>query len=294
MAGRCSARTRRAFSHILEPPQEPMKRSRVVLCAIFVIAMRAGAQAVDSTASISGRVRSAVDAIPLLLADVSLDATNTWSHVGEDGRFEFRGLTPGPHTLRARAIGYEPMSFSLSLTPGGTIVQEISLPRAVQVLREVVIEGRTLKYPARFQSVYGRAAKSNGRFITAEDIALQNPLDTKALFQAIPGVLVSDRGITFARCQGGLQGPQVLTAAGNTASVTVSKQVAKVQVWVDGHRMTREFSRGDEITADNVLREVNPRYIQAIEVYVGTARIPGEFLDDACAVIAIWTKSYGG
>ena len=25
---------------------------------------------------------------------------------------------------------------------------------------------------------------------------------------------------------------------------------------------------------------------------VGVARIPGEFLDNACAVIAIWTKSY--
>jgi hypothetical protein len=29
-----------------------------------------------------------------------------------------------------------------------------------------------------------------------------------------------------------------------------------------------------------------------MEVYTGIARIPGEYLEDACAVIAIWTKAY--
>ena len=41
-----------------------------------------------------------------------------------------------------------------------------------------------------------------------------------------------------------------------------------------------------------VLELVPPTAIQAIEVYRGVAQIPAEFLDDACAVIAIWTKSY--
>jgi hypothetical protein len=34
------------------------------------------------------------------------------------------------------------------------------------------------------------------------------------------------------------------------------------------------------------------RSIQAIEVCPGVGQIPAEFLADACAVIAIWTKSY--
>ena len=40
------------------------------------------------------------------------------------------------------------------------------------------------------------------------------------------------------------------------------------------------------------LHLVTPRDIEAIEVYTGVARIPAEFLEDACAVIAIWTKSH--
>ena len=42
----------------------------------------------------------------------------------------------------------------------------------------------------------------------------------------------------------------------------------------------------------HTLAAVNPTSIQAIEVYRGASQLPAEFLDDACAVIAIWTKAY--
>ena len=63
-------------------------------------------------------------------------------------------------------------------------------------------------------------------------------------------------------------------------------QSAKVQVYIDGTRVTQSSSVTD------ALRLVTPRDIEAMEVYTGVARIPAEFLNDACAVIAIWTKSY--
>jgi hypothetical protein len=85
------------------------------------------------------------------------------------------------------------------------------------------------------------------------------------------------RSICFKRCQAGVE-------RGARGRCTPSPNV---QVYVDGVRMTRGL--GD---ADRVLREVLPSSVEAMEVYTGVARIPGEFSNDACAVIAIWTRSY--
>jgi hypothetical protein len=48
----------------------------------------------------------------------------------------------------------------------------------------------------------------------------------------------------------------------------------------------------DERDAEHALRSVVPTSMLAIEVCTGVGQIPAEFLADACAVIAIWTKSY--
>ena len=112
-----------------------------------------------------------------------------------------------------------------------------------------------------------------GKFITEDDIARRNPPDVKALLGDIAGVLVNDRGITFQRCQKDIMGVP-----------------AHIQVYVDGVRLTRLNSSIVE-SPDAVIRDVLPTSIHAMEVYTGVSQIPAEFLDDACGVIAIWTKS---
>lgn len=83
--------------------------------------------------------------------------------------------------------------------------------------------------------------------------------------------------------------------SGGKGSARVRQCLAKVQVYIDGVRMTT-YGGDDSTTLVNqvsdVLRLVHVRNIEAIEVYIGIARIPAEFLNDACAVVAIWTKSY--
>ena len=80
-------------------------------------------------------------------------------------------------------------------------------------------------------------------------------------------------------------------------------QTAHVQVYVDGVRMTRSGAAqiagaspsagpDDDYDVEHALKLVPPTAIQAMEIYTGVAQIPAEFLEDACAVIAIWTKSY--
>jgi hypothetical protein len=128
--------------------------------------------------------------------------------------------------------------------------------------------------PPRYEAVYERALRGWGKLFTREDIDRLNPLDLTSLLATVPTVDFIGRAICFKRCQAGL-------SAGRCSPSP------NVQVYVDGVRMTRR--PGD---ADWVLREVYPSSVEAMEVYTGVARIPAEFLADACAVIAIWTRSY--
>jgi outer membrane receptor for Fe3+-dicitrate len=199
------------------------------------------------------------------------------------GQFRFAGVAEGSYDIRVRSVGYKPWVAHVDLLDGRIYEQDIALERIATALTEVLIEGKMVRVPYRYEDVYRRGAQGLGKLITREEIERQNSPDTKSLLQQIPGVLVNDRGITFQRCQAGLSG---LSITPSRTGSTVSVQQAKVQVYIDGVLMT---ARED---AEHALRIVPPISIQAIEVYTGVAQIPAEFLSDACAVIAIWTKAY--
>jgi len=255
-----------------------------------------------------GTIREAGDSAGIPGAVIEIVGVGTRHYADIHGRFGFIGVPPGSHEVRVRVIGYRPWTTRVDFEEGGLYDRTIELQRLAFDLAEVRIEGRTVKIPARYQEVYKRATRGGfGTLITREEIEQVNPSQTKSLFQRIPGVLVDDRGITFERCQAGLGGlmpsqiPNRNTGQSNTGGFP---EAAKVQVYIDGVRMTHPHSvqidglkgnmKGppDEMDAEHILRLVPPTAIQAIEVYSGVARIPVEFLDDACAVIAIWTKAY--
>jgi len=148
------------------------------------------------------------------------------------------------------------------------------------VLPRVVVSGRSVSVPPRFESAYRRAASGRGAYFTREEIEATNPRDLQTLVQRVPAVMINERAITFQKCQGGLPSP----GAGGIGKA----QEAKVQVYVDG----RKTSASDGESALEVLQNIPPSQVQIMEVYNGSSRIPGEYSTDACAVILIWTKSY--
>ncbi|CAN5895651.1 hypothetical protein BH11GEM2_BH11GEM2_07610 [soil metagenome] len=238
-------------------------------------------------AELWGRVLLAGDTVALpgtIVEVVGLSARTTSS---QTGFYRFAQLPPGPQQLRVRRIGYESASIPVELKDGEAERRDISLVRLTATLTEVRIEGQVRKVPPRFQDVYRRMSTATGKFFTREDIDLLNPLDIQSLLDHVPTARVSRTGIKFARCN-------------EAGQLALSPSGGKVQIWIDGNRMTGRLTtpRGtkdeDAIAAEQreVLKMVSPSQIQAIEVYSGNSRIPGEFLDDACAVIAIWTKSY--
>ena len=143
-------------------------------------------------------------------------------------------------------------------------------------LPTVMVSGRRVVVPSRYEDAYRRAAAGRGYYFTREEIDATNPLDLDALMLRVPSVQVSDRGVSFAKCQAGLPSP------GNLM------QKAHVQVYIDNRRVTITDNDG----VREVLQSVPVSTVQLMEVYNGVSRIPGEFVNDACAVIVIWTRSY--
>lgn len=206
-------------------------------------------------------------------ADVALLGTDVQGVTNGDGRFQFYGAAPpGRYDVRIRRIGYVPATVHVVLEAGRPVEENVALRRPPNTLRTVVIEGHQVNVPPGFEDVYARAARGFGDFFTREDIERRGVTETSSLLWTLPGIRVLQDSLDFARCKWS----------------PFDGQTAKIQVYLDGVKMTTHVTSIRDIV--NVLHEIPPFTIQAMEVYRGVARIPGEFLDDACAVIAIWSK----
>lgn len=169
-----------------------------------------------------------------------------------------------------------PALTSAQTPAGGPDTTRRSDPNVTQTLPTIVVAGRTVSVPPRFGAAYKRAAAGRGYYFTREEIEATNPRDLEALMLRVPTVQINDRGVTFAKCQAGLPSPDG------------PGQSARVQVFVDDRRAS--LTDGDQVR--QMLQSISPSSVQLMEVYTGVSRIPGEFVNDACAVIVIWTKSY--
>jgi hypothetical protein len=203
--------------------------------------------------------------------EVTLDRPDRTTRTDSLGRFSFGAVLPGEHFLRARRLGFETIVEKLVVRDGQQLTVRLPMRTSAQPMATMLVAGKRVEYPARLAEPYARLSRATGHFFTREQIDSLFPLDLQSLLMRVPGVRVKDsRSLEFVRCR--VEG--------------------HIQVWVDGTRLTSySTGRGDfDRDASDVLRDIPPSNVQLMEIYVGPSRIPGEFLDDACAVIAIWRK----
>lgn len=229
---------------------------------------------------ITGVVLSTSDSARVPAARITIDSSSQQVTADEHGAFVLSGVAAGQHVLRVRRLGFVPTAVVVAAVAGGRTRIVVLLERSPQLLREITVHGQHVIDLPRFTAAVERARRNNGAVFTADQIRKENPLDTKALLERLPGVHVSDRGIRFDRCQDsgtlGLHDPP------------------RVHVYIDNVRVTRDgppaaFEPDD---VNGVLSRIDPRSIAVMEVYTGIARIPAEYLANACAVVVIWTKAY--
>lgn len=238
--------------------------------AVFVAALSAASAAGQR---ISGTVVEGVNDTPV--ADLPVVVISGKGEVagaartGADGTFTLALKQPGAYTLRVLHMGFRPTDLSFEVKDSTTLRIQIELGSRrvtdVTLLSTVVINGRQVQVPSRFADVLERARKGHGALFTREDFALTN--DVAFALNTLPTVHANSRGIVFGKCNTSMPG------------------AAKVQVYINGDRF---FAPDDN--PEKILKLVAPADIELMEVYTGVARLPGEYVNDACAVIAIWTK----
>jgi len=257
--------------------------SRGGLCtiaALIVLTKDAPGQVAGATGRISGSVVSASDSLPIAGVSVVLVGPGKRALTTDRGSFSFDSVAVGVHGLDVQKLGHRPVTAAIKVSSDSTSAIDIRLMPVARELMEIQVRGEKILAPRHLLGVYDRAARNNGALFTAEQIQRRNPLDTKSLLDRLAGVQVNDRSVRFARCS---NTPATISGIGHSGTG------GKVQVYVNGSRVTGIAPEDD---VNEVLRRIHPMSIELMEVYTGVARIPAEFLADACAVIAVWTKGY--
>lgn len=222
------------------------------------------AQTASGKASLVGFVISSPGNAAIPGASVQLDTTAWRTIADSQGRFELDSVEPGTYILHIRAIGHDEGAWRVRLHPARVTTHSFSLDQQVTELPGVTVNGRIPLSARRFIDFERRRKAGNGAFFTQEDIERANPA-------TLVDILVTVRGVQ-----------QVCLVNDCIAKMVRSPPGCYPQYFIDGNVSTAYFAR-----------HTPPKDVKAIEIYRGSAEIPGEFggSNSACGVIAIWTKS---
>lgn len=181
----------------------------------------------------------------------------------DHGEFAIKLANGGLYVLRALRMGYLPTELSFSVDDTTSVRVEFELNStsvtAPYRMTPVVVRGRSVDLPTRLLEVYERAQRNHAAIFTREDFALTNQY--RMALESIPSVHLNARDkIVFTTCD-------------------------RVQVYINGRRFG-----GAQDRPEDVLKMVAPADVVLMEVYTHVTRLPIEYVDDACAVIAVWTK----
>lgn len=227
------------------------------------LAQQADSVHADSSA-IAGELAAHETHTPIVRAQVTLAGTTLETTTDSAGHFSFTNLDAGDVVIEARAIGYAPRSWRVSLRPHRTLTHVFELDPLAVELPEVVVKGKQPLSMRHFADFERRRQSGLGAFITEDRIERANTA-------SLVDVLVTVRGVE-----------QVCISNQCVAKMVRSPPGCYPQYYVDGHESTAYFAR---LTP--------PQDVKGIEIYRGSSETPAEFQgsNSGCGVIAIWTKS---
>lgn len=187
---------------------------------------------------ITGTVTDATTGEPLQGASVVLVGTGNGALVKADGHYRI-SAPPGRYLLRARFIGYEMRSDSVTVTEGATVTHDFRLGRSLTSLNEVVVTGT--RQPARTAV----SAPAPIDVFTAQDIKQSGRTETSQILEFLapsfnfprPSVTDGTDHIRPATLRG-LNADQVLVLINgkrrhNSALVNINGSVGRGSMAVD-------------------------------------------------------------
>jgi hypothetical protein len=231
-------------------------RARLVLALLLSAAASAGAQA---TGHIKGVVTAGASPISNALA--VLDGSRE-TRSDSAGRFAFRDVPAGRHSLDVRSIGASPFQVFVIVPAGDSVEFPVQLEKIV-TLDSVLVEGSTVRQ-GFVRAHEDRKRIGLGKFLDSAEVR-----KFAAVYQAVsfvPGVRRHKSNDTVYFTEGG-------------------GSLCLPNVWIDMQNWG---------TDQGVLKTIRPDDVMAVEVYARTLLIPDEFrargVDRGCGALVIWTR----
>ncbi|MGE0439777.1 MAG: carboxypeptidase regulatory-like domain-containing protein [Gemmatimonadales bacterium] len=274
-----------------------MRLAAPLLCLAALAAGVPLAIAAQQAPELTGVVRSS-DGIPLRGAEIGIVDGAARTTTNDSGRYVLRDVPTGTVVFFARAIGYLPTTFVVAMGFGSQ-TRDVGLQTAATALPEIRAYAKWAK-PARlahttkYDDFYRRRKAGFGTFLTRDVIERSTAMQAFELLRGIPGINVTwnppgvvGTEVRFVRCQ----------------------DPTRVGIWIDGvrqvfnPRLATEVSTGPIASPEarsrmwqewlELIGRVRPSEIEAMEIFRGSSQVPGEFLDNSCGAVVIWTREGG-
>jgi len=221
------------------------------------------------TARINGVVRSPSGAV-LPGARVALRGTDVETVADANGSYALNNLPGGTQTLEARAIGFVPISRSVTLSAKRALRFDVRFDSAARILQTVEVKGERV-YDSATQEFMNAKKRGFGYFVDRETIENRQPIQTTDLLRMAPGVMLTTSGMPGSGANIQIRGATSFT--GSCVPTLV----------VDGMQMPGSAGDIDAI--------VRPEDIAGLAVYRGPSEVPVEYASgSSCGVIQIWTR----
>ena len=229
-------------------------------------------------ATLAGRVLLP-DGTRLAAGQVVIDALALEVAV-RNGDFSIAGVPPGTWSLEARAIGFEPAVALADASDRATNVTTLMLGERTQTLDAITIRGRRGGDAKILGAIASRRSTSLGTVFLPGNVYLESSYDPADALRAATGFrYVSPEVLLSSGC--GFRYPPAEAPPIETGPARA--RARRLAVYLDGARVAGGLAE--------LRTAVTMRDILAMEAYQDIASAPMEWrTNDACSVLAIWTK----
>lgn len=244
----------------------------------------------STPARLLGRVLRAEDDSAAAGVVVRIRETGQSAISDESGRFAFDSVAPGALSLETEHVAFRPSAGVVAVRGGEIVRLELRVAREVFTLAPVVVTARSraLLMDARMRGFFIREARGVGTFIGRERLAEQPAARVTDILRDVPGLRVVHTGGRGTIIRGRQTG-----GAPVASSISASKNpYCFPMIYLDGSKLTTRTEELSDLHAViTLIDDIPSSEIAGIEVYAGSASVPGEFagLDTGCGVIAVWT-----
>ena len=217
--------------------------------------------------TLKGQVTAASSGGAVAGADVGLPG-GPRTRSNDRGEWTLTDVPGGTRVIEIRAVSYYPERRIVDVIDGAPAL-DVSLSSLQAVLDTVKIKAARINDPERAAFEERRRSSGAGRFITEDQIARRNAIQTSDLFIATAGVRLAYDERVFA----------------NRLLIRSAFGECSPSIYVDGLYMT------NMLTTDDIDIMARPRELLGIEIYPD-ASVPVQYQRgmSGCGAVLFWTK----